>query len=234
MLTLAPCCTCRHTPCGLLALNSTSPALLCLPLMHKNPAHYPLNSTKICFSFFIFIFPLHFEPLQNNVATIIPLHTLGSLLELLPLHPHQPCHLHNILTPLPPPAPTPTIWGMETPCCCCCRHPPPLVPCKLLVHHLWHPSAPTPHPSSLASPHCHLCTATCKFTAGTHPFTAPKPHPVAAHICLPSLQGVQPPAMPTTLSQHANTCRIRHLTLHKLVLVVSLLYILYYCNESIF
>src|SRR6266702_3379507 len=136
-----------------------------------------------------------------------------------------------------PVAPTPTIWGMETPRCLAARKPPPpptpLVPCKLLAPHLRHPSTPAPHPSSLASPHCCLCTAARKFAASTHPFMARKPHPVAARIRPPSLQGVQPPAVPATSSQHANTCCIHHPTLHRLVLVVSLLYILYYCNEYI-
>ncbi len=239
MLTPAPRCTRRHTPRGSPAPNSTSPALPCLPLVHRNPAPYPLNSTKICFSFFFFFFSLHFEPLQDNVATVVPPRALGSPPEPLPLHPRRPRRLHNVLTPLPPPAPT--IWGMETPRCLAARKPlpppsppTPLVPCKVLAPHLRHPSAPAPHPSSLASPHCRLRTAARKFAAGAHPFTARKPHPVAACIRPPSLQGVQSPAAPATSSRHANTCCIRHLTSHKLVLVVSSLYILYYCNEYIF
>src|SRR6266571_6956145 len=77
MLTPVPPCIHQHTPCGLLAPNSTSPALPCLPLVHRNPSPYPLTSTKICFSFFFFIFPLHFKPLQHNVATVVPCAHLG-------------------------------------------------------------------------------------------------------------------------------------------------------------
>src|SRR6266702_1884547 len=173
----APCCTRQHTPCGSLAPNSTSPALPCLPLVHRNPAPYPLNSTKICFSFFFFFFSLHFDPLQDNVATVVPPPALGSPPEPLPLHPRRPRRLHNVLTPLPPPAPT--IWGMETPRCLAARKPlpppsppTPLVPCKVLAPHLRHPIAPAPHPSSLASPHCRLRTAARKYMLHPPPHVA--------------------------------------------------------------
>ncbi len=83
-----------------------------------------------------------------------------------------------------------------------------------------HASSPlAPTPSRHASPTLSQCASTHHpFKACNHP-----PH-----------HGTQPPAAPATSSQHANTCCIRYLTSHKLVLVVSLLYILYYCNEYIF
>src|SRR6266702_2031143 len=73
--------------------------------------------------------------------------------------------------PVAPPPPPPPLFGARkrpaAPQHASCRrrrrHPPPLVPCKLLAPHLRHPSAPAPHPSSLASPHCRLRTAARKF-----------------------------------------------------------------------
>ncbi len=80
-------------------------------------------------------------------------------------------------------------------------------------------SLPVPTPSRRASP-------TLSQRASAH-----RPFKACNH---PPRHGAQPPAAPATSSRHANTCCIRHLTSHKLVLVVSLLYILYYCNEYIF
>src|SRR6266702_45009 len=203
MLTLVPCCTCQHTHCGSLAPHLPSH---CLPLVHRNPVPYPLNSTKICFSFFFFIFPLHFKPLQDNVATVIPPHTLGSLLELLPLHLHQPHCLHNVLTPLPPPTPAPTIWSMEMPHCLAAHKPlplppPPTTPCTMQA----------PCASSLASKH--PCTSSLK------PRKSPLP---SLHCCMqvccwcPPLHSVQVPPChsvhpPTVPSRHATT---HHITVH--------------------
>ncbi len=79
-------------------------------------------------------------------------------------------------------------------------------------------SPPVPTPSRRASP------ALSRRASARRPFKA-RNHPPR--------HGTQPPAAPATSSRRANTCRIRHLTSHKLVLVVSLLYI--YCiNEYIF
>ena len=203
MLTLAPHCTCRHTPCGSLAPNSTSPALPCLPLVHRNPVPYPLNSTKICFSFFIFIFPLHFEPLQDNVATVVPPRALGSLLELLPLHPRQPHRLHNVLTPLPPPAPAPTIWGMETPRCLAARKPPP----------------PPTTPCTMQAPRASSSASKCPRASSLKPRKSPLP-PLHCHMQVhrwhPPLHSTQAPPcrsahLPAIPSRCATTCHAHHL-----------------------
>ncbi len=250
MLTLAPCCTHRHTPCGSLAPNSTSPALLCLPLVHRNPAPYPLNSTKICFSFFIFIFPLHFEPLQDNVATVVPLCALGSLPEPLLLHLRQPRRLHNVLTSLPPPACPHYLGHGNTPLP---HSTQATATATAATHH------PLYHASSLhlifgiqAPPHLIPQASQVPIAASAPPHTSLPPAPTPSWHVSPTLSqctpahrpfkvcnhpprhGAQPPTVPATLSRHANTCCICPLMSHKLVLVVSLLYILYYCNEYIF
>src|SRR6266702_1342945 len=196
----APCCTRQHTPCGSLAPNSTSPALPCLPLMHKNPTPYPLNSTKICFSFFFFIFPLHFEPLQYNVATVVPPRALWSPPEPLPLHPRRPRRLHNVLTLLPPPAPTPTIWGMETPRCLAARKPLP-------------PPPPPTTPCTMQAPRASSSASKCPRASSLKPRKSPLPPPhrrTQVRCRCPPLHGAQAPPChsahpPTVPSRRATT-----------------------------
>ncbi len=202
MLTLAPCCTRQHTPRGSLAPNSTSPALPCLPLMHRNPAPYPLNSTKICFSFFFFFFSLHFEPLQDNVATVVPPRTLGSPLELLLLHPCRPCHLHNVLTSLPPPTPAPTIWGMEMPHCLAAR--------KLLLPLLLPPTTPC----TMQAPCTSSSASKCPCASSLKPCKSPLPpphHHMQVRCRRPPLHGVQ---APPCCSAHLRTVPSRCATTH--------------------